>query len=183
MRKGAPSGSTTHTHAQEHNVTLLEVLSRIKKSGSKLNRDKCQFSKTKLEFLEHIISDGGIYPSPDKVSAIKNLKFPENTKDLRRVMSLFNFVTKFILSVQLNMYPLNSLLKKGSCWEWGESQQNAFDKMKQSLSSTPALVYVEQNKEIVVAVESCSFVMGVVLLQRNYGVFTVLVGANKTMHR
>ena len=61
---------------EEHNVTLLKVLNKIRKSGLKVNRDKCQFNKTKLEFLGHIISDGGIYPSPDKVSAIKNLKVP-----------------------------------------------------------------------------------------------------------
>ena len=152
-------------------------------SGLKLNRDKCQFNKTKLEFLGHIISDGGIYPSPDKVSAIKNLKAPEITKDLRRVMDLFNFVTKFVPNAQLNMYPLNSLLKKGSSWEWGETQQNGFDKIKQSLSSTPALAYFEQNKEIVVAADSSSYAMGGVLLQRHDGVLRPVAYCSRSLSR
>ena len=168
---------------EEQNVTLLEVLNRIRMSGLKLNTDKCQFNKTKLVFLGHIISDGGIYPSPDKVSAIKNLKVPENTKDLRRVMGLFNFVTKFVPNAQLNMYPLNSFLKKGSSWEWGETQQNAFDKIKQSLSSTPALAYFEQNKEIVVAADSSSYAMGGVLLQRQDGVLRPVAYCSRSLSR
>ena len=81
------------------------------------------------------------------------------------------------------MYPLNSLLKKGSCWEWGETQQNAFDKMKQSLSSTPALAYFEQNKEIVVAADSSSYAMGGVLLQRHDGVLRPVAYCSRSRSR
>ena len=42
---------------EEHNNILEEVLKRIRESGLKLNKEKCEFSKNKLEFLGHEISE------------------------------------------------------------------------------------------------------------------------------
>ena len=42
---------------EEHNRILKQVLGRIKESGLKLNKEKCQFVKDSLEFLGHFISD------------------------------------------------------------------------------------------------------------------------------
>ena len=39
----------------EHNKNLRDVMvNRIKSAGLKLNRDKCEFSQNKVEFLGHI---------------------------------------------------------------------------------------------------------------------------------
>ena len=86
---------------------------------------------------------------------------------MRWVLGLFNFVTKFVHNAQVNLSPLNYLLKKENCWQWGDAQQKAFDEMKKSLSTAPALAYFEENKEIVVSADASEFVVGGVLLQRH----------------
>ena len=57
---------------------LNDVMNRIKNAGLKLNRDKCEFSQNKVEFLGHIISNNGIELNPNKIEAINNLKIPTN---------------------------------------------------------------------------------------------------------
>ena len=110
----------------EHDNTLREVLNRVRNAGLILNKEKCQFNQTKLEFLGHIIMKNGIEISPNKIDAILKLKTPGNVSELRRILGLFNFVTKFIPKAQTNLTPLNELLKKGICRQWSNDQQRAF---------------------------------------------------------
>ena len=71
------------------------------------------------------------------------MKAPENVPELRRVLGLFNFVTKFVHNAQINLAPLNDLLKKESCWQWEASQEEAFNKMKESLTMAPVVTWRE----------------------------------------
>lgn len=52
---------------ESHTRATLEA---IRKSGLKLRKDKCQFNKTELTFLGHLISASGIRPDPRKTEAI-----------------------------------------------------------------------------------------------------------------
>ena len=96
----------------EHDDTLKTVLDRIKAAGLKLNKKKCEFKKQSLEFLGHNISYKGVSVSSDKIDAIKRLKPPKTVQELRRILGMFNFVTKFVKNAQSNLSPLNELLKK-----------------------------------------------------------------------
>ena len=55
---------------EEHDSRLNEVLSRVGKAGLKLNREKCEFRKEKLDFLGHTIGKDGIQPDRSKVTVI-----------------------------------------------------------------------------------------------------------------
>lgn len=152
---------------QSHEKALRLVLDRIKQSGLKLNKEKCEFSKNSLEFLGHTISSEGIKASPSKIEAIQKLKTPTNVAELRRVLGLVNFVTKFIHKAQVNLIPLNELLRKSSVWQWNKEHDDSFNKIKVSLCEAPALAYFDPNKEIIVSADASSYAMGGVLLQKH----------------
>ena len=152
---------------ESHDEALKTVLNRIKISGLKLNKDKCMFNKRKLEFLGHVISDVGVHISPSKIEAIKRLKIPENSRDLRRILGMLNFLTRFIPNAQVDLSPLNDLLKKNIAWVWGPSQQKALDKIKSIVSSSPVLAYFDSTKPIVISTDSSSYALGGVLFQQD----------------
>ena len=54
----------------EHNSRLHAVLKRLEAAGVTLNKEKCQFSCTKIVFLGHVIDANGISPDPHKTEAI-----------------------------------------------------------------------------------------------------------------
>lgn len=51
----------------EHDMRLEEVLSRLKAAGVTLN-EKCEFAKTSVKFLGHILSENEIQPHPSRKS-------------------------------------------------------------------------------------------------------------------
>ena len=67
---------------EEHDRRVHQVLLKVRDSGLKLNKSKCVFGMTELKFLGHIISERGIEPDPEKVSAIVDMPLPTNRKEL-----------------------------------------------------------------------------------------------------
>ena len=53
----------------EHDKRVQAVLGRIQEAGLTLNTIKCQFSRSSLTFLGHIIDGSGIQADPQKTTA------------------------------------------------------------------------------------------------------------------
>lgn len=62
----------TGPSTSEHLKTLGQVLTILSQNGLRLNRDKCFFLRSKVEYLGHIIDAKGLHPTEDKIKAIKN---------------------------------------------------------------------------------------------------------------
>ena len=58
---------------EEHNKHLQAALERIKSAGATLNKEKCEFGRTAIKFLGHIITPKGISPDPSKTTAVNKL--------------------------------------------------------------------------------------------------------------
>ena len=67
---------------KEHNERLTAALKRIETTGVTLNPIKCQFGKTQLKFLGHLIDHEEIQADPDKTSAITEMEPPTNISEL-----------------------------------------------------------------------------------------------------
>ena len=75
---------------QEHDSCLTAVLKRIKATGITLNPIKCEFSRSSLTFLGHLINQKGISQEPAKISAIKDMPPPKNVTELQRFLGMVN---------------------------------------------------------------------------------------------
>ena len=78
------TGSTLEEHLQN----LDNVLTKIEKAGLKLNRSKCLFLMSKIEYLGHVIDEHGLHPTEDKIKAIKEAPRPKNVSELRALIPL-----------------------------------------------------------------------------------------------
>ena len=80
----------------DKNLQNLEaVLKKLKDAGLRLNRSKCLFCHSSLEYLGHIISEHGIQPTTEKGRAIKEAPLPKNLSELRAFLGLLNYYSKF----------------------------------------------------------------------------------------
>ena len=82
---------------EEHLERLENVLKQLKRHGLKLKGSKCEFVKTKVQYLGHIVSDRGVQTDPDKISALKKWPIPSNIRDLRSFLGFAGYYRRFFL--------------------------------------------------------------------------------------
>ena len=64
----------------EHLDHLEEVFHQLRQAGLKMKHSKCDFFKSEIHYLGHLISGNGISPLPDKLDTIKNMPAPKDMK-------------------------------------------------------------------------------------------------------
>jgi hypothetical protein len=57
---------------QEHHERLREIFEKLRQFSLKIEPDKCEFLKTELNYLGHVVTSEGVKPDPQKVKAIKD---------------------------------------------------------------------------------------------------------------
>ncbi|RXN12418.1 Retrovirus-related Pol poly from transposon opus [Labeo rohita] len=119
---------------QEHDQRLHRVLQKMQEEGLTLN-EKCEFRQEHITFVGHRVSSKGIEPDPNNVKAILQMPEPTQVEDVRRLMGMANYLSKFMPQMATITMPLKDLLREKNEWVWGEPQQTAFKKLKSGLSS------------------------------------------------
>ncbi|GFT89899.1 retrovirus-related Pol polyprotein from transposon 412 [Trichonephila clavipes] len=89
---------------EEHIQNIRKVLSKLSDANLKLNPSKCKFFQKEVNYLGHIISAEGVRTDPEKVSAVKKWKRPENLRELRSFLGLCTYYRKsFDVFTDLNI--------------------------------------------------------------------------------
>ena len=153
----------------DHLANLEAVLSRISTAGLKLRLAKCLFIQPEVTYYGYVISGDGIKPVVAKVDAIKNAPEPKNVSQLRAFLGMLNCYHRFLPDVATILEPLHQLLRKGSTWQWGKEQQEAFATSKELLQSAELLVHFDPAKELVLATDASDYGVGAVLSHKMEG--------------
>ena len=152
---------------EEHDRSLKEVLKRIAASGMKLNKNKCEFSKTEIIFLGHKVTSEGILPDPAKTEAVRNMKAPKTKLELQRFLGMMNFLGKFIKDLAEITGPLRELLQKDREFHMSDVHRASFEKLKELATSAPILKNFCQGKEIMVTADSSDYGLGAAIFQKH----------------
>ena len=95
---------------EEHLERLEAVFSRLKQHGLKLKPSKCEFFKTSVTYLGHVVSQNGVQTDPDKLAALSTWPVPTNIKSLRLFLGFTGYYRRFIQDYARIVKPLNDLL-------------------------------------------------------------------------
>ena len=86
-----------------------------------------------------MVSDKGVATEPDKIKAIKDWLAPRNLPELQSFLGLASYYRKFVKGFSKLASPLTDLLAKDKPYLWKEEQGQAFESLKQALTTTPVL--------------------------------------------
>ena len=157
---------------------LMATLQQLETAGVTLNQGKCEFRRTELKFLGHIVSKEGIHADPDKTAALVNMKPPNNVSELRRFMGMANQMGKFTPRLAELSQPLRELMSTKRQWAWESSQDRAFAQVKEELSKPTVLALYDPQVDTKVSADASSYGLGAILLQSSGSLWKPVVYAS-----
>lgn len=168
--------------------TLVELQSRTNKvldileeKGMTLNLNKCEFEKTEISFLGHVLNQQGMKAGEDKKEAIRLFRRPNNKEETASFLGLLTYVARFIPHLATEAEELRKLTRKHSKFIWGKEQELAFGKLKKSLISSPVLGYYDPNDETQVFCDASPIGLGAILVQLNSQGPRIIEYASRTL--
>ena len=144
---------------------LRIIFQRLKEAGLKLKRLKCDFMKTHIQYLGHLISSSGIQLLPKKLRSIKNMPAPRSPKGVKQFLGLAGYYCKFIPRFSDLSRPLTRLTRKDVLFEWTKECQACFELLKEKLCTYPIIWYPDLNKLHVLFTDASKYGWAGVLMQ------------------
>ena len=150
---------------EQHLDHIKLVFESLRQANLKIKLKKCFFCLPNIPFLGHIVGRNGIKPDPSKIEKIKNFPVPTNLTQLRAALGLFSYYRKFIKDFSKIAKPMTQLLKKEEEFLWTDTQQRAFEYLKERLISSPILGYPDFEKPFFLYTDASGIGLGAVLSQ------------------
>ena len=122
-------------------------------------------------------------PTQEKVRAIRDSPAPTNIGELRSFTGLVNYYGCFLPNLANLMAPLYKLMRKDVKWEWAEVHEQAFNKIKERLSTDIVLAHYVPNAELILSCDASPYGVGAVLQQRKDGVLHPIYFASRSLSK
>ncbi|KAI3776510.1 hypothetical protein L1987_46295 [Smallanthus sonchifolius] len=150
----------------DHHCHLREVLEVLKQERLYAKFSKCAFWLREVQFLGHVINTKGIMVDPAKIETVKEWNIPKTPTEIRSFLGLAGYYRRFIQYFSKIASPLTKLTQKEVKYEWGPTQNNAFEELQTRLTQAPVLTLPEGNEDLVVYSNASGQGLGCVLMQR-----------------
>ena len=131
---------------EEHLLHLEEVFHGLRKAGLKMKCSKCDFFKSQIHYLGHLIFEDGIHSLPDKLNNIKNMLVLKYTKEIKQFLGVTGYYRKFVPRFADISRPLTRLTKNKTVFNRTPECQKSFDLLKPYLCGEPILKYADTSK-------------------------------------
>jgi hypothetical protein len=150
---------------EEHEKHLRLVLEKLRSNKLYVKFSKCEFWLTKVAFLGHIISAGGVSVDLGKVNDVLNWMPPTTYSKIQSFLGLAGYYRRFIKDFSKIAKPMTKLLEKNKAFEWTAECQASFEELRKRLTSAPILVLPDLTKKFDIYCDASHRELGCVLMQ------------------
>ena len=164
-----------------HCQRLEMVLDRLRKAHLKLKPTKCSLFRLQTRFLGSVVSSRGIEVDPEKVRAVMEWPKPTNETEVRAFTALAGYYRRHIRGFAEIARPLHELTRKEQPFVWGERQQEAFEKLKESLVSAEILASPVEGGRYLLDTDASGQALGAVLQQQQKDGLRVIAYASRSL--
>ncbi|WVZ97761.1 hypothetical protein U9M48_043274 [Paspalum notatum var. saurae] len=126
------------------------------------------FSKTEAEHAEHsrhVLSPDGIEVDPRKVQEVLDWKVPETVIEVGSFLGLAGYYRRFIKDFSRISKPMTKLLQKNAKFAWGSKCDQAFQTLKNLLTTASVLIQPNITKPFDIYCDASGIGIGCVLMQ------------------
>ena len=126
---------------EEHKRDLAEFLQTCIDNGLTLSMTKIKLCNQSFDFLGHHIDQEGIKPKQSHIDAIQSFQRPTSRQELKRFLGMAQFNARMVKDASVTLAPLHELTSCKRKFQWQESHENAFQKIKQDLEKSTGLAH------------------------------------------
>ena len=168
---------------EEHLERVREVLGRFRQANLKINPLKCEFFRTKVHFLGHVISKEGLQVDPTKIAAVKEFPVPINQTQVKSFLGLCSYYRRYIKNFAEIARPLHKASETNSPFKWTTEAEQAFEDLKARLLTTPILAFPTMEDPFILYTDASQLAMGAVLAQVQNGQERAICYASKAFSK
>lgn len=134
---------------EEHLQLVSKVLQTLLEYNIKIKPSKCEFFKSQVEYLGHIVSSTGIRKTDEYVKKIADYPRPTTVGELREFLGLINFQRKFLPMCSEVQKPLSCLTggRRSKALVWTTEMTKAFCRLKEDMGHDMELAYPDYSSE------------------------------------
>ena len=151
----------------EHVEHLRCVLQSFRNARITAKPSKTLLGYHEIEFLAHIVGNGKIQPTEDKIEGINKIAPPATKKQVRSFIGTINFYRRFIPHFAEIATPLTDLTTKGrpNKVRWLPEHKDSFDQLKNAITKYPVLRTPDFLKIFYLQTDASNRGIGAVLMQ------------------
>lgn len=167
---------------EDHQHHLELLLKKLSEHQFFAYLKKCEFGKSVIGYLGHVVSADGVEVEQMKVQAMLEWQSPRNLRELRGFLGLTGYYRKFVVGYAHIARPLTELLKKDK-FGWSLEVEEAFNNLKLAMTKPPVLALPNFDLPFVIVTDASGYGIGAVLLQngRPVAYFSKMLGLRAHM--
>jgi hypothetical protein len=148
----------------EHVRHVKKVLDNLQREKLYVKFSKCEFGKTTLVYLGHIVGGGQLKIDPSNIHVIVNWPELKSVTEIQGFLGEVQYWRRFISNFSLIEAPLHALINVKNNFQWGGKKQKYFDTLKENISPTPILSLSNIQQPFEIKTNASGYAMGEVLM-------------------
>ncbi len=156
---------TEQQHISCHQQYVHHMLNKLEQNDLYLKPEKCDFEQKEIDYLGVIVGNGKLQMDPKKLKGVADWPKPNTPTEIRKFLRFTGYYRYFIQGYSKIARPLLDLTKKAVVWNWGASQQRAFEELKTCMCSRPVLTQPNFDKPFFLQTDTSAYGVGAILSQ------------------
>ena len=168
---------------EEHLARLRQVFERLRHAQLKLDAEKCTFAAKKVSYLGHRVTSEGLLPDPTLLAAIKEIAPPKNATEVHSFLGLAGYYRRYVKNFATIAGPLHALTRKDVVFHWGPECQDAFDRLKTLLTTSPITAFPDFSLLFRLYTDASAAGLGAILAQVREGKGCIICCVSRSLNQ
>ena len=150
---------------QDHVALVKQVLKRLQEHQLVIAPDKCDWHRSRVDFLGYIISPEGVEMDQEKIRTVVEWEAPDSVKGVQSFLGFANFYRLFIEGYSKLTRLITDLKKSRRNSFLSDECGLGFQELEQRFTSVPILRHYDPELLCIIEYDASDFAIGAVVLQ------------------